>query len=555
MKVRDVPRLLRTVVHVRPGQAVAQLQYKLGRGVARAAPLVPDPEWGLTEPAVPFLGPASHAGCDGESIRLINRELPFEGEPDWNFEAHGPLFAFHLHQFDWVRDPSLSPRKRVEILLHWIEDHDEGVGWSPHPISLRILSWGKLLLTPGALELDSTDRRGILASLGRQAETLMQNPERRLEANHLLSNWLGVVFAGALLRGDHADRWLSCETELRTELDKQIAPDGSHVERSPMYHALLLENLLDLRNLGRAEPGRLPASLDAALEDCTARMLGALEVWTHEDGEIALLGDSAFGIAQRLGELRPYAAALGVTPSGPPTPGWLPGAGSARLGAGPFSLLASVAGPQPSYQPGHAHCDALSFELVVSGERVVTDTGVAEYTSGALRTLSRSTRAHATIEVSGQEQAEIWSSHRIGGRPRVRVESVDPPARIVASCTGWAMPGAVHRRSFAVASDGLEIVDSLEGPARRVTMHLPLAPGLVPALSQPVPGQWVCRVGLRCGGTLRIELPEGVSWSVEEADYLPEFGLAVPRACLVGKADRFVRGCWRFRKDEESFSA
>jgi uncharacterized heparinase superfamily protein len=33
----------------------------------------------------------------------------------------------------------------------------------------------------------------------------------------------------------------------------------------------------------------------------------------------------------------------------------------------------------PSYQPGHAHCDALSFELCIGRERVVTDTGVTEY--------------------------------------------------------------------------------------------------------------------------------------------------------------------------------
>ena len=52
------------------------------------------------------------------------------------------------------------------------------------------------------------------------------------------------------------------------------------------------------------------------------------------------------------------------------------------------------AGPAPDYMPGHAHCDALAFELSVGPERVVTDTGVYEYVEGARRAHCRATRAH-----------------------------------------------------------------------------------------------------------------------------------------------------------------
>ena len=103
--------------------------------------------------------------------------------------------------------------------------------------------------------------------------------------------------------------------------------------------------------------------------DVAARMLGAHAVWTHPDGEIALFADSAFGIAARPAELAEYAARLGITAQGPATPGLLDRAGYVRLAAGPLTLIVSVAGPLPAYQPGHAHCDALSFELSVGDRR------------------------------------------------------------------------------------------------------------------------------------------------------------------------------------------
>jgi uncharacterized heparinase superfamily protein len=128
-----------------------------------------------------------------------------------------------------------------------------------------------------------------------------------------------------------------------------------------MYHSLLLENVLDLLNLLRANVRPAPAALEPALREAAARMTGALAVLTHPDGEIALFADSAFEIASPPPALMAYAARLGVEPRPPARTGVLEASGYLRLEAGPFSLLASVAGPGPPHQPGHAHCDALAF--------------------------------------------------------------------------------------------------------------------------------------------------------------------------------------------------
>jgi hypothetical protein len=61
----------------------------------------------------------------------------------------------------------------------------------------------------------------------------------------------------------------------------------------------------------------------------------------------------------------------------------------------------------------------LSYELSLHGQRVLVDTGVSTYEPGPERHYERSTVAHNTLRIDGEEQAEIWASFRVGRRPRV----------------------------------------------------------------------------------------------------------------------------------------
>jgi uncharacterized heparinase superfamily protein len=564
MTLRSPGRVLRTVRHIRPRQALAQLQY-LVRG--KAAPVTwdePAPALAVTPGSVePFLPAPDHARFDGHRrIALIGREVAFRDEIDWDFSGEGPLWAYHLHQFDYLRSPSLSPQARWALMHDWIEHCEGGVGWNPHPISLRILSWAKLLLTPGALSLSAANAEILRASMARQVETLARNPELRLQGNHLFSNLLTVVFAGLLFEGEWAEGWLRREAALRRELQEQILSDGSHVEGSPMYHGLLLENLLDLLNLMRALPEGVPVPLLRAVEDCAGRMLGAQRVWTHPDGEIALLSDSAHGIAHSPDRIEAYAASLGVEIREPASPGALGDAGVFRFENGELTVIATASAPTPRYQPGHAHCDALSFELSVGDVRVVTDTGVSEYIPGRLRDLSRATCSHATLELDGLEQSEIWAAHRVGGRAGVQVDRVEADRCLEASCSPWATPRARHRRVFLLGAAGRELRDSVEGENRSVRFALPLGPGLRVTLekaSGPGEGEGEgeagdCRawVDLPGGRRLRIELPRGVCWRVESRAYFPRFGTRVERSCLVGEAQQFREGRWLFELERSA---
>lgn len=301
-----------------------------------------------------------------------------------------------------------------------------------------------------------------------------------------------------------------------------------------MYHALLLENLLDLINVSLASEHPLPERIAGGLHDTAARMLGAIDVWTHRDGDIALFADSAFDIAQPPAELHRYAAALGIAPSPPARAGVLDDGGYVRLDTGDWTLIASVDGPRPAHQPGHAHCDALAFELTFGAERVVTDTGVYEYVPGARRHTARATHSHATLEIAGAEQAEIWAPHRIGGRPKVELRSVEPGHGFEASCASWSTPGRLHVRRVEMSADAVSVIDRVEskGEGAAVRSSWPIAPEVEVDLDEAAA---TAVLQLASGNRLRLSLPQALAWRIEDGAYYPEFGKDVTRKVLVGE--------------------
>lgn len=549
--VARLPTILRTVVHLRPAQIAAQFRYAISGLPSPVRLSGPAPSLAIAMPVSGFPDPPPHVvSRGGSTIELLSLPIDLALPIDWSTTARGPLFAYHLHQHEFVRLPVFSPSERAAILEDWIANHRRGIGWDPHPISLRLICWAKLLGSRGLLPDSPGLREMILSSMADQAETLSRGLETRLQANHLLSNLIGVVLAGIVLEGSRSAAWRERSDLLVRELERQIHPDGGHEERSPMYHALLLEALLDLQAFCRAAPGVVPRGLLECLQEKTRAMFRALQVLTHPDGRIALFSDSALGIASEPSTLRAYAGRLGL-PVETEAPGsdCLPQTGYVRFRAAPFDLIASVSGPAPPHQPGHAHCDALAFELSVDGLRLVTDTGVFEYRPGARRDHARTTASHATLQFDGAEQAEIWAAHRVGGRPTVALTAWDAEGSAEATCRGWSREAPLHRRRFVVAPDGVSITDRIEGSYSEVRSRLPIDPAWTVRLEGN--RAWAHRPSHEGpGARVAIGLPDAFEWSLERGPYYPTFGREVERFILCGRASRVVGDAIiRFRKE------
>ena len=169
-----------------------------------------------------------------------------------------------------------------------------------------------------------------------------------------------------------------------------------------------------------------------------------------------------------------------------------------------------------------------------------------EYVAGARRLLCRQTRSHATVRVGGAEQAEIWSAHRVGGRPRVGLDTVLPQRRAEAHCVGFATAGTTHRRVFEIAEGALHVRDTIEGRAGSLCFALPLAIGLDVSIDSVDAAHPVARVALRGGDVLRIALPSRVRWRAERGPAYPEFGREAERVVLMGESEETGSFDWRF---------
>ena len=137
--------------------------------------------------------------------------------------------------------------------------------------------------------------------------------EHHLLGNHLFANAKALVFAGSFFEGEEADGWRERGRRiLSRELSRQILPDGGHFERSPMYHAILLEDVLDLVNLAGAYPETVELGPLSFYWDSARDMGGWLQGMCHPDGVIGFFNDAAVGTAPTVAQLTDYAWRLGL---------------------------------------------------------------------------------------------------------------------------------------------------------------------------------------------------------------------------------------------------
>lgn len=519
--------------HLKPVQWYGRLWFRLYRPAVdtRRVPAIRTPEFPAS-----WQRPISRRG----SLRLpdtftfLNRSLRLQ-DVGWDSRSVPRLWRYHLHYFDWMADDEIPSGDQRELIDRWTSENSPpsfgriGTGWEPYPLSLRIVNWIKWDL--------GMQRRGApgltdsaIQSLAMQVRQLTARLEYHLLGNHLWANAKALVFAGAYFNGQEAEHWFAKGLRLvERELAGQVLPDGGHFELSPMYHAIFLEDLLDLLNLFAVFPGRIQAPIVREIGDKSANMLWWLRKLTHPDGRPAQFNDCTLDGAPHVAELATFAGALGVR-TGDPTATesvLLASSGYARLQEGSAVLLADVGRAGPDYMPGHAHADALSFELSLWGERVFVNGGISTYDISSERLRERGTAAHNTVTVDGRNSSDVWSSFRLGRR----IENVS--AELRAAHGGIFLDGRFdgfhhagrrheHRRTWILGPQRLEIRDEITGPRCSCEARFRLAPGWSASIVDR-------RCLIRCRGrVIRLESRASPTIAVESGTWSPNFGESIP---------------------------
>ena len=381
---------------------------------------------------------------------------------DWNFIGNGPLWAYNLNYFDYINQPEMS----CEVACSWIDRYIADIhtvtwGLDPYPIALRGINWIKFFCRQP--ECATKEREDSLYS---QYRLLERKLEYHLLGNHLLEDAFSL-YIGAAYFADEAMMQRARRLLMR-ELKEQTLPDGAHYEQSPMYHCILLDRLLDCLNF--AKSCGLVEDIDA-LSKYAVMMLGHLESIVYCNGDIPLLNDSARGIAPTANLIFDYAQRLGLTWQKLP----LCECGYRKLFSGEMEAVVDIGEIAASYQPGHTHADALSYELRISGEPFVVDTGISTYDKTPRRQYERSTAAHNTVTIDGKDSAEVWGGFRVGYRYKMALLK-DAPDKVEAELRGFGC-GLKHRRCFAIDDTGLAVTDSISAGHQGIS-YIHLAPGV-----------------------------------------------------------------------------
>ncbi|GGB91836.1 heparinase II/III family protein [Novosphingobium endophyticum] len=468
-------RFWETVRHLKAEQILYRAWFRLYHPApdVRAAPHIRNLAASWVKPArrtASLIGPTSFLFLNSA------RDLADIG---WDGEELPKLWRYNQHYFDDLNAIGADARRvwHCALIERWIAENPpaSGTGWEPYPTSLRIVNWVKWALAGNETPVM------FRQSLAIQARWLSRRLERHLLGNHLFANAKALIFAGTLLGGDEGDAWHSTGTRiLRRELPRQILSDGGHFELSPMYHALALEDVLDLINILRI--GNRSHALLKACEERVTLMQAWLSTMSHPDGEISFFNDAAIGVAPASNELSDYAERLGFTTATATDPTvWLECSGYARVAVGDAVLLADLAQVGPSYLPGHAHADTLSFEFSLGLERVLVNGGTSLYGLGDERLRQRGTAAHNCVAVEGCNSSDVWSGFRVGQRARPLSPQVLTRGEGVILRAGHdgyrSLPGSPeHWRLWSFDGRSLIIEDTVTNPSLYAEAYFHLHP-------------------------------------------------------------------------------
>jgi uncharacterized heparinase superfamily protein len=552
-----VSRYWETLRPLKPVQFYGRVWFKMYRPRVNAhVPIQP-----LRVPRGRWQRPAARAASmlGPTQFRFLNQIQILSAQDGWNDFEREKLWLYNLHYFDDLN--AIDAGDRIEwhreLIARWLKENPPAIGngWEPYPTSLRIVNWVKWLAA------GNSPIQGMLESLAMQADWLAKRLEWHLLGNHLFANAKALMFAGLFFEGPEAAVWLKTGLKIIIrELPEQVLSDGGNFERSPMYHAIFLEDVLDLVNAAMYWPGFALNEQVRVWRETAMRMLWWLECMTHSDGETALFNDAALGVSPGWIELSAYAARLDIGhkssirsaqrgDEGDVVTILQPGidseerrsmlslvhfqeSGYVRMESDLAIALLDVAPIGPDYLPGHAHADTLSFEMSVHGQRVVVNGGTSRYGLGPERLRERGTAAHSTVQVAGQDSSEVWGGFRVARRAYpfdLQVKNEAGMFEVACSHDGYKrLTGApIHRRRWVMDTDSLQVNDTVYGGAHSALARYILHPDVTVALVDS--NTW--QLTLRSGQNLYVVVFAGLG-RIELASYAPEFGIVLPTQCL-----------------------
>lgn len=476
--MKHISIIYRTIIHLKFIQIRHQIFYRLKKILRKLLKLnhrlTADRQM-VAFNLKPFLSkPVSYRNS---GFVFLNQTLSIENSDkftfNWQKNNFGMLWDYNLNYMDFLLQANMPIDKGLAFMEYFIQKLPQNeVGLHPAPIALRSINWIKFL------RKFEVKNKQIESSLFAQLRILSKNIEYHLLANHLLEDAFGLLFAAFAFKDKYF--YKKANKILHKELDEQINEDGGHFERTPMYHKILLDRVLDCVNLLQSNSFFAEQEqLLKKMETKASEMIVWLKNMTFADGSTPNFNDSTEGVAPASEKLFAYAKALNIRHH----ENKLSDSGYRKIDGTNYECIVNIGNASPSYQPGHAHADSLNFVLQASEKPFIVDTGISTYEKNKVRHYEKSTVAHNTVAVNDLNSSEIWGAFRMGRRAKVSVEK-DLDHEIIASHNGYKKINTIHKRTWKFDKTKIEIKDKLEGDFINGKCYLHLAPNIKPILKK-----------------------------------------------------------------------
>ncbi|WNS43760.1 alginate lyase family protein [Paenibacillus sp. MMS20-IR301] len=469
----------------------------------------------------------------------LTRWIPLGNPVDWlHNPGNDPEFTWgmnrHWHMLDLGKAYLMNGRPqyvtaftahfrswRAQNPVPVIESYEEAVffqklgPWRLLETGLRVQSWiSAYKYMEDSPLLDEEFRSEFLAGLEEHAGFLTCYLGST-EINHAIMHMQGLYMIAAFYHWHpRAPYWRQlAEERLELCLLHQVGPEGVQIELTTHYHDAAIEMFGTPYLLGALSGHPFSAWYGGQLR----KMAAFTEALVRPDQQSTGIGDSDWtgDGRRRLTLLGAILADDALTGRGTGNPEclWLLGAEEyercIRLQAAHTPSVSSVAFPQTGYYimrdrqqylffdaapmgGAHGHADALNLEWMWKQQLLFTDTGRYTYEEGEWRRYFKSTLAHNTITVDGEDQTPYVSSQQWGeplaGARTLRYESGSRYHFIDAAHDGYTrLPGPVVHRRWVLSGKDIPlmlIADWLEGDAAHsLEQRFHLHPEAVPRLS------------------------------------------------------------------------
>ena len=404
------------------------------------------------------------------NVTFLHESEKIDWNGKWEVPARSALWNFNLHYFEYLM-PYIKAYKTTQDAKYlkaiktcidgWIAQNpvqSGGDGCAPYTISLRLVYWFSCLFYLSS-QLDEEFRKRMIASAYEQYVYLSVHLEKDLLANHYFEDLKTLILSSLFFQDEKMLQ--KSLTAFKQECKEQILPDGMHFELSPMYHKIILEDILRISiALRRAHKE------DAELEQYIKPMLDA--AYTFEEGleRIPLFNDGGDNVAKSLAALVQTANHYyAITPE---RKSQLPDSGYYFFQWNDWRLIVDAGTTGPKYNAGHAHCDAMSFELFYKGIPVLVNCGTYAYQCKE-RFFFRSTAAHNTVMAHNTEQSECWGAFRVGREAKVKVAKI---SKYSIEIDMSDQKGHIIHRLIKIGDNHLFIEDKISNGELKSYLHL-----------------------------------------------------------------------------------